>query len=253
MVAASTPLAPKVWKLMGNLGSRLFFLNMNTRAKTEEELVLQLTTTEYKQREKACRDITGKFLQTLWYRHSEGVVWDRAKDDVEVVKIIVRCAQLLAKLRGVINIWKDGTSPDGQVEYSFTAPLIEKPDRINQLFYNLARGHAVIMGRQNLTREDLKVVIEVALDSAPTTRTILFDKLLKYGGEMSTADVEHELNCSKPTARKEMESLKILGIVDEQNITSGEVGNQEKSIVLKSEFYWFLSEECRQIRSLVSV
>ncbi len=50
MLAGSTPLPPKVWKIMGNLGSRLFFLNLNSKEKTEAEIVEQLNTSAYKKK-----------------------------------------------------------------------------------------------------------------------------------------------------------------------------------------------------------
>jgi len=52
--------------------------------------------------------------------------------------IISRCAKLLASLRGVINVWKDSFGDLGS--YDHTMPTIEKPDRINQLFYNCVAG-----------------------------------------------------------------------------------------------------------------
>src|SRR3989344_160636 len=41
LLAGSTPLPPRVWRAMGNLGSRLFFLNMNSPEDTEEDLIGQ--------------------------------------------------------------------------------------------------------------------------------------------------------------------------------------------------------------------
>ncbi len=50
ILAGSTPIPPKVWKMMGSLGSRLFFLNMGARDKNEEELADQITTLSHKKR-----------------------------------------------------------------------------------------------------------------------------------------------------------------------------------------------------------
>src|SRR3989344_6689571 len=44
MLAASTPIQPRGWKVMGSIGSRLFFLHMRSREKTETELAEQITT-----------------------------------------------------------------------------------------------------------------------------------------------------------------------------------------------------------------
>jgi len=247
ILAGSTPIPPRVWKMMGNLGSRLFFLNMGVKEKTEEELAEQLTTVAYKEKEKACRMATRGYLYTLWHKHPEGVDWDKTADKQEYKIIIVRCAQLLAKLRGVINVWKD-KSEDGEV-YDYTQPVIEKPDRINQLFYNLCRGHALVCGRTQINQDDLRLIIELAIDSAPTIRAQLFRKLLENDGQMMTNEAMKALNCSRTTALKQMESLKILGLGYLVPDDSEKIG-EEKTLYLVDKFSWFLSDECKKIRGI---
>lgn len=247
-LAASTPIMPRVWKLMGNLGSRLFFLCMNSRDKSENELADQLTSGSYKKKEKSCRKVTREFLLTLWNKYPDGVKWDRKAENKEYLLIIARAAKLLARLRGTINVWKD-KSQEGE-NYEHNNVVIEKPDRINQLFYNLCRGHTLVDGRTQINKDDLKLIIELAIDSAPPVRAKLFRKLLEKEGKMKTTEVEVALNCSKPTALKEMETLKLLGLAF---ITSDEkegFGQEAKVINLASDFDWFLSEECKEIRGL---
>lgn len=248
ILAGSTPIPPRVWKMMGSLGSRLFFLNMGVKEKSEEELAEQLTTLAYKEKEKICRVETRDFLYGLWHKYPDGVEWNKKDDKQEDKIIIVRCAQLLAKLRGVINVWKD-RSQDGET-YDYTNPIIEKPDRINQLFYNLCRGHALACGRTNVNKEDLRLPLELAIDSAPTVRARLFRKLLENNGEMKTGEVMVALNCSRPTAHKEMEALKILGICYLTQISDGFAGEPEKALRLIDGFKWFLSDECKKLRGI---
>lgn len=248
ILAASTPIQPRVWRTMGNLGSRLFFLNMNSKGKSDDELVDQLGSTTYKDKEIACQQATQQLLQTLWSKYPKGIKWDSDNDDRELKKILVRCARLLAHLRGVVNVYTERYS-DG-TEYNYQTPVIEKPDCINQLFYNLARGHALGVGRTKLNKEDVRPVIELAIDSAPTTRTKLFRELLQLGGEITTTQVEDLLNCSKPTALKEMEMLKILKLCSLTQDSQGLVGEPEKTLKLKSDFQWFLSDECKLLRGL---
>jgi len=248
ILAGSTPIPPRVWKMMGNLGSRLFFLNMGVKEKSEEELAEQITTLAYKEKEKICRLTTKHFLQTLWQKNQNGIEWNKTQDKKEDKIIIARCARLLAKLRGVLNVWKD-KSQEGEV-YDYNYHVIEKPDRINQLFYNLCRGHAVVCGRTQINRDDLKLIVELAIDSSPTIRAKLFRKLLENNGVMKTSEVEIALQCSKPTALKEMETLKILGVCLIIQDGYGEVGEPEKTIHLSEDFKWFLTDECRAIRVL---
>jgi len=248
ILAGSTPIPPRVWKMMGNLGSRLFFLNMGSKEKSEVELAEQLTTLAYKEKEKICRIATKNFLYTLWSKYQDGVDWDKSADKQEDKITIARCARLLAKLRGVINVWKD-KSQDGEA-YEYTHPVIEKPDRINQLFYNLCRGHALVCGRTQINQEDLRFIVELAVDSAPTIRAKLFRKVLENAGQMKTEGVMTALNCSRPTAHKEMEALRILGICYITQNSDGNVGEPEKTIHLANDFKWFLTDECRAIRGL---
>lgn len=244
MLAASTPIPPRVWKIMGNLGSRLFFLTLNTTEKTEETLVRQIKDKAYKQKEKTCRDKTKQLLQTLWNRYPDGVEWDRMSDQDSDLTIIARCAKLLSKLRGVINVWKD-RSIDGE-GYDYTRPVIERPDRLNQWFYNHARGYALMQGKTQIDSSDLKGIIELTIDSMPSTRAKLFRSLLEHNGSMSTTQVEEALTVSKPTARKEMQALSILEVCDDTE----DQYSQEIVLKLRPEFRWFLSDECKRLRGI---
>jgi len=143
-------------------------------------------------------------------------------------------------------------------------PIIEQPDRINCLLYNLARGHALLAGRTQISQADLAPVLEVAFDSAPTIRSKVFRGLLEHNGTLKTSQVERILRCSKPTALKEMEALAVLGIVEkievefEQPIppqlqTQVEAlavkeGRCEHAIRLVERFAWFGCDECKSLR-----
>jgi hypothetical protein len=246
MLAASTPIPPKVWKIMGNIGSRLFFLKINSKEKTDYELTEQITYKSYKEKEYACKEITKNLLYTLWNKYPSGVEWDKAQDSQQAKMFISRTSKLLARLRGVINVWKD-RSPDGE-DYGYTRPVIEQPDRINQLLYNLARGHALASGRVQITDQDLKLIIELAIDSAPTTRADLFRALLDNDGRIKTTAVMEALNCSRPTARNEMEVLKILGLCVIDKFDNALVREDEYILRLKAEFQWLLEDYCLDIR-----
>lgn len=240
LLAASTPIPRRVWKVMGNQGPRLFFLGLHMKTKTNEELVRQLQGNACKEKELLCRKVTGDLLRTLWAKHRDGIVWDKTKDQPNHLMIIARCASLLAKLRGTLNT--DRERNDAGEDLVYHSPVIEKPDRLNQLLYNLARGHAVALGREYITDEDMPCVALLACDSAPGHRAELLHALIQRGGRVATGQVEKFLKVSKPTALHEMDNLKILGICEEwdpDDITT------EKGIKFQEEFMWFCSEECR--------
>lgn len=251
MIAASTPLPSRIWKMMGSLGSRLFFYSMKSREKGVDELVLQLKNTAFKEKEKTCRNATRNLLYTLWTTHKEGIVWNRDADPDAVIQVIARCAKLLAKLRGVISVWKE--KKDEGSDYDYTPPVIENPDRISILFYNLCRGHAVSVGRKQIKSDDLRLIIELAIDSASTIRARLFRELIEHGGKMNTVQVEMRLGCSKPTALKEMKTLEALGVCKVVDARTGRIGQPECQLQLEEDFEWFLSDECRHIRGVEQV
>lgn len=246
-LAGSTPIAPRVWKFMGNLGSRLFFLNMKASDKTEEELADLLIQDDFKQKEHECRRITRGLILTLWSEHKGGVTWDKKSDPPEIRRIISRCAKLLAHLRGTVNVWGDD---DGSDKQHHTNVVIEKPTRINQLLYNLARGHALVCRRTTLMQEDLWPCIELALNSAQYNRIKLIEALIEFAGTINTGVVEEAIKCSNPTALKEIETLRVLGIVEVQNVGEGTVGRPEKIVSMVDDFLWFCSDECKGIRAM---
>ncbi len=248
MLAASTPIQNRVWKIMGNLGSRLFFLNMKTRTKSEDELAAQLVSTAVKEKERTCRIATKHFLLNLWNEHQNGIEWDRMNDPLDCLLVIARCAKLLARLRGVVGVYKERYLENDEVEFDYQTTDPEKPDRINQLFYNLCRGHAVVAGRSHIAKDDLRFIIELSMDSAPPHRAKLLKILIENNGELKTSQVEALMKFKKTAALREMVAMEALDVC-ELTETQGMVGQPEKIIRLKEDFRWFLSDECKALRT----
>lgn len=249
MLCASTQIRPRVWKVMGNLGSRLFFLNINGTEKSEEVLAEQLKIS-CRDKEIVCRKATDNFLKTLWSKYPQGIQWNKNGDTDQLIFIIARFAKVLAHLRSAINVWKDGGDEKGK--YNHTIPITEMPDRLTQLLYNFARGHAVACGREAITIDDLTYVAKVTIDSAPPNRAKIFKLLLENDGVLSTKKAMDKLKCSRPTALKEMQQLVVLAIVETETELDVEQeyvlpGRPEQEITLKDEYAWFLSDECKGI------
>ena len=250
LLAGSTPIPPRVWKAMGNMGSRLFFLNMKGPEDTEETLMAQLGGDNWRVKEKECRSISTEFLKTLWNQYPNGVDWNTAEDPDHIKTIIVRCAMLLASLRGVINVWADRDA-EGQV-FNHTEPIIERPRRINQLLYNLARGHALVNGRTQLNEDDAKAIIEIALNSAQKSRVQIFDALIANRGVVSTGQLEQILNRTNTTVLQEMAKFEILKIGTTRNAENNEVGRPEKELAINERFQWFCGDEFYRLRNGVN-
>jgi hypothetical protein len=245
LLAGTPPIPPRVFKIMGNFGSRLFFLSLHTPDEDDDELIAQNRGTARKDKENACQTATENFLRTLWAANPEGVVWNKAGDPEGCLRVIARCARLLAALRGAINVWH---SDERSEKLSHSVPVIEKPHRINCLLYNLARAHALVYGRRKLTSNDLWPVLDVTFDSAPPIRAKVFRGLIDAGGTLNTSDVVKLLRCSPPTAHKELEALSILGIADKAAENQDKAGRPETKITLARRFEWFTTQECEALR-----
>jgi hypothetical protein len=246
LLAGTPPIAPRVFKAMGNFGSRLFFLALHTPEETDDALIAQNLGEDRKSKENACKAITEEYLRTLWAANPIGITWNKAGDPKDCLRVIAKCARLLAYLRGAINVWSVGE--DGE-KLSHSVPVIEKPNRINTLLYNLARAHALICGRRQLTADDLWPVLDVTFDSAPTIRAKVFRELIEKDGLLTTSDVVKVLRCTPPTARKEMEALSVLGVADKTMEDAWEkTGRPETEIKLERRFEWFTSDDCGALR-----
>ena len=111
-------------------------------------------------------------------------------------------------------------------------------------FYNLARDHAVIHGRNYITKDDLAVVIPTALSSAPRERVELFRQLIEHEGRLDTKEFMKYAKISRATALKEMEKKHILGLVTKQEEES--TTKPIMTVKLRNEFDWFLTNEFKQ-------
>lgn len=279
LLGASTPIALRVWKVMGGAGHRLFFLSLNSKRLGVDELHLMLKDGNYKKKEVAMRQMTHDFLRTLWRKFPQGIAWDAEKDDPVATQWIARLAHFVAHYRGeilVYSAWSDGEEGGGKKELQHTRPQIEQPTRVMTLLYGLARGRAALEGRYHLTVRDLAPVIRIALDTAPDPRPLMLKELLLPDNtqpdnrrNVTAKAVAESMKCSVNTAKKEMEKLIVLGIaknvrgfepVEEpemdfyQAVSSVQSGAQtRKEISLADEYKWLVSEEFRTLCSEIQV
>ncbi len=216
-LGATTPLSTHVWKVMAQLGSRLFFYAMPENTATEEELVEALTgPVAYRKKVGCCHALVCALLKARLAELRGGVrtvAWNRSADPPGVVKAISRWATLLAKLRGVVSVTQEHAR-DGEEFVSYSPPNVEAPHRAAAVLYNLARGRALLWGRQQLAGEDVALVKHVALSSAPAERGILLRALLETPAGLTTAAATATLKVTAPTARKFMRTLALLDIAE---------------------------------------
>lgn len=236
-LGASTPIRPRIWKTMSTLGSRLFFINVNSQEKYEEILADQLSS-PYQKKVARCQRATANFLRTMWQRYPNGIEWDNDKTDRKYKISIGKIAIMLAKFRGSIGIWETdipGNFGSKGKKLSHHIPEDEQPDRINQILYNFAQGHAVVNERDYINAKDIKAALKIALESAPFHRTILLKALVRQDGKINSDEVEELFSCSRPTALKEMEFLVVLGLA-----SKSQIADKPTELNLKEKFQWLV-------------
>jgi hypothetical protein len=241
-LGATTPLPDAVWYMLGKLGSRWLFLSMDSEEMGETELTEMLMDTHtYEQKVRECQFFVSSYLAGLFTKFGiKGATWERDQDDPELVKVIARLAQIVRRLRGVIAVWSEGEE--------YTLPIVEYPPRLASLLYDVARGHALVHGRNALTEEDVKLVATIAFGSMPFARRKLFLALLAEE-TLTTRRVMTILNVSRPTALKLMSTLAALGAVAVRDTREDEddVEPRGKEISLLPRDEWLLAPEYRWV------
>lgn len=234
-IGATTPIPHSVWDLFGNLGARMYFMYVSKKHKPKKERIKEIKEKPYKEKIIECNKATLRFLKGIWAKKE--IVWNRQNDSNYVLERIIDLASLLVRLRGRVNVVVKEEYGD---KTYWTEPIIEEPERAIEALYALSRGHALIKGRTQITVEDLPVVIDIALSSAPYDRVITFAYLLNKG-QVTTKEVMEDLKCSRSTAIRKMRILELLGLVELKKDATETMGGEQSTYTmkLKGEFKWF--------------
>jgi hypothetical protein len=81
---------------------------------------------------------------------------------------IIKLGKLLAHLRGVVPTWHAENTQGS--EYGYTLPIIDEPNRAMRQLTNLARGDALLTGRNYVSIEAIPMIVKVVLSTAPIER-----------------------------------------------------------------------------------
>ena len=236
MCCATTPLPSKVWEIMNRFGARLLFLHMDGVEQDKNNLIRDFIDEEpYKLRRINCQNTVHNFLEELW-SNSGGVgsiTWDDKNIPSEVINMVANLANLLARLRGFIPIrWIDG-------KYEYQSPLVEDPHRPMALLLNIARGRAILYGRNQICFEDLPLIVDITLSSCPEDRGKIIRALIRQSNQtLTTKEICGLLRVSEKTALKSMEQLEILGLITISTEETIDVGRPEKIIEINKDFEW---------------
>jgi hypothetical protein len=242
-VGAAVDIPYKVYKILGNLGAKLYFLRMKFDEQTPGELLDYATDNEeFNLQVIEIRNALFNYLK--WFQICPALTprikWDKPNDNKDALKYIVGMADLLSYLRCVAQVWETHDSQGSHYAYSISQR--EVPRRAITCLKNLARGHALLEGRNYITLEDIPMIIKTALDTAQIERVSLFSLLTANNGTLTTNQILESLNVARPTALRTMAEFRAIGLVSMDETNEG-VGRPSKRIVLNPRFNWFLSDE----------
>jgi Primase C terminal 1 (PriCT-1) len=101
-IGATTPIPHSVWDLFGNLGARMYFMQVVKKAKSNENYIADLKQKNYRKKVDECNQATLRFLKGIW--REERLEWNSVDDEDSLMSRIVQLAKLVTKLRGKINV-----------------------------------------------------------------------------------------------------------------------------------------------------
>jgi hypothetical protein len=260
----------QVYKVLGSLGSKLYFFRLPFSETTPIELLRYITDRDdfnmhYQTIEAALFDYLKWFeigptllLRTPDSPHLVKMRWDGSRDELDAMQCIVNLAILLGHLRREGRAYiPDRVVISGDAEdegYSYFTGDMEDVHRTATVLKNLARGHALITGRNYVTMEDIPIVVKTVLSTARVERVKAFITLLDNYGWVTKIQLANQLDVSPSTAYRSMTELKAIGLVDVEvtnrvEYTQNNNPSTVKVMTLKKDkFGWFLGDEFKKLR-----
>lgn len=175
------------------------------------------------------------------FSDTKRVKWNKDKDDKETCQYIIQLSIFLSDFRAYIPTRNTGESRSGGTNYNFDTPIPDDPTKLLTTLYNLARGHAILYGRNYIISDDLDMIIHIVISSLPSDRLDLLVILLCHSGKIDTIQIEKHLSVSKATALKEMEKLRILKLVEDVK-TEGK-SKPTLAVQLKNKYHWIFEDK----------
>ena len=263
---AAVEFPPQVYAMLTNFGPKIYFSRLPKVEKSHEQYVEELKGEQFTQKFQRIKDAMSKYLDIFescptaepeeglpYYLPKISLEKFRANDCEDALDIIVYLGKLLKHLRAVTWTYEYSTSTkkttqEGEKietteteerDFSYNTSVFEEQDRANRQHYNLALGHALSMGRTSIGIEDIPLIVNVTLSTAPQNRHRVFELLLENGGTLTTQEICDELKVHRNTANKTMTELVAVGLAKWSK--TGE--EHSKGIELTDGFSFFTEEE----------
>jgi hypothetical protein len=258
LVGATVDVPNKVFRIMAALGPKLYFFRLPFKDKTHAELLREAMEDEdFEVKEQQIQEALFDYLK--WFDIGPNLIllednpipkmqWYRSRDnDDGSMSYIINLAELLSYLRRSVEISDYGYGDSDDL--GFSASAREDVSRTRFVLYNLAKGHALLTGRNYITLQDVPLVVKTILSTAQIDRVKVFDLLIASKGKLTSNRIVQSLNMSKPKTLKTMIEFKAIGLVEIGDSEERRANNLPlRQITLRPEFDWFLTDEFEKLR-----
>ena len=230
-LGATTPFPDRIYKVMGQLGNRMYFYELAGDHPTEAALMDFARNHKGNAALKECQKAVQGFIEKYFQKHPvNSVEPDSVTISDDLLLELVRYGNLISYGRISID-FDDFGNPTA-------AEAPEGPQRIILSLQMIARGAALANARSDVTAEDMEQIRHISFSSLPQGRRKLLRALLVTGGTLKAPEVESALGVSRPTALRRMEELATT------RIAIFTEGTQESStpakITLADDWKWLL-------------
>jgi hypothetical protein len=243
-IGAAVDVPYKVYKILSNLGAKIYFYRTDFKEESSQELLEYAKEShQFNIRKKQIKIVLYDYLKWLdigYDLFKSNLEWDHERNDENALRYIVGAADLLSYLRCIAKVWESHDTQGS--EYAYSVSQREVPRRAITALSNLAKGHALLKGRNYITLDDIVLPLKTAMDTAQIERVSMFSLLLAYGGVLNSEQVMNSLNISRPTALRTMAEFKAIGLVVGEDYHEPGQNNLSKRIVLNPRFNWFLTD-----------
>lgn len=212
MIGGTTPPEHRVWQALGKLSSRWIFYNLGKAS------LLDDIRRDYGASLAECSSVVQQFIRRFWLGYATQD-WDRSQDDDVLAAWLRWSADATCRWRGLIQ---------RQDSVGYNPPLVEIPSRLRETLYALARGHALLWGKQNIDWYDVIFAIDINQTNMPEDRYRLlqaYNKLvlehIRNGGSyndtsefgLGLREAARAIECSTDKALHVLQEMEDLGII----------------------------------------
>ena len=206
-LGATTPLPHSIHALMAQLGGRLLFWNMDSKPQSQEELAAFVNDDQFFISHQYLRGRVNDFLEAHFEKYPpRSVLSSEINIGHTEAWLLAGYARAMAWMRAAFRI------TEVKDDKKHTEPVSESEYRIIIMFKYIARSLALMDGRKEVTKDDLRFIRHIALSSMPEQRRKVLNVLLAIGSEASIEQLLERVKMSRPTLLEYMEEIGHLGV-----------------------------------------